>query len=123
MNLLSPVQKASSILTLMTTRHNRAKLIVKNFNASVAQHFHPIKITTTWNSLPTEVVSSRTVKSFKNNLDKHWGKNPTYVRVNWEQSSMPCTFKGCSNSHKPAFSWKGTQRFGLLFYYYINILL
>ena len=43
------------------TRNNGAKLIVKHFNTSVAQHFYPMKITTTWNALPTEVVSSRTV--------------------------------------------------------------
>ena len=42
------------------TRNNGAKLIVKHFNTSVAQQFYPIKITTTWNALRTEVVSSRT---------------------------------------------------------------
>ena len=47
------------------TRNNGAKLIVKHFNTSVAQHFYPIKITTTWNALPNEVVTSRTVNSFK----------------------------------------------------------
>ena len=47
------------------TRNNGAKLIVKHFNTSVAQHFYPVKITT-WNALPSEVVSSRTVNSFKN---------------------------------------------------------
>ena len=40
------------------TRNNGAKLIVKHFNTSVAQHFYPIKITTTWNAIPSEVVSS-----------------------------------------------------------------
>ena len=54
------------------TRNNRAKLIVKHFNTSVAKHFYPIKIITTWNVLPNEVVSSRTVYSFKNSLVKHW---------------------------------------------------
>ena len=48
------------------TWNNGAKDIVKHFNTSVAQHFCPIKITTTWNALPNEVVTSRTVKSFKN---------------------------------------------------------
>ena len=38
------------------TRNNGAKLIVKHFNTSVAQHFYPIKITTTLNALPNEVV-------------------------------------------------------------------
>ena len=58
------------------TRNNGAKLIVKNFSTSVAQHFYPIKITITWNALPNEVVTSRTVNSFKNSLDEHWAENP-----------------------------------------------
>ena len=65
------------------TRNNGAKLIVKHFNITVAQLFYPIKITTTWNAIPNEVVSSRTVNSFKNSLDKHWAENPPNVRVNW----------------------------------------
>ena len=65
------------------TRNNGAKLIVKHFNTSVAQHFYRIKITTNWNALPSAVVSSRTVNSFKNSLDKHWAENPPNVRVNW----------------------------------------
>ena len=61
------------------TRNNGAKLIVKDFNTSVAQHFYPIKMTKTWNALSSEVVSSRTVNSFKNSLQKHWVENPTNV--------------------------------------------
>ena len=72
------------------TRNNGAKLIVKHFNTSVALHFYPTKITTTWNALPSEVVSSRTVNSFTNSFDKHWAENPPNVRVNWYQSSMSC---------------------------------
>ena len=34
------------------TRNNGKKIIVKRFNTSVAQHFPPINITTTWNALP-----------------------------------------------------------------------
>ena len=45
------------------TRNNGATLIVKHFDSSVAQHFYPINITTTRNTLPNQVVSSRTVKS------------------------------------------------------------
>ena len=44
-------------------------------NTSVAQHFYPIKITTTWNA-PNEIVSRRRVNSFKNSLDKHLAENP-----------------------------------------------
>ena len=47
------------------TRNNGVKLIVKHFNTSVAQHFYPMKITTTRNALPNEVVTSRTVNSFR----------------------------------------------------------
>ena len=65
------------------TRNNGAKLIVKYFNTSFAQHFYQIKMTTTWNALPNEVVTSRTVNSFKNSLDKHLAENPPNVRVNW----------------------------------------
>ena len=65
------------------TRNNGAKLIIKHFNTSVAQHFYPIKITITWNALPNEVVTSRTVNSFKNSLDKHLAETPPNVRVNW----------------------------------------
>ena len=68
-------------MTLMTTINNGAKLIVKHFNTSVAQYFYPIKIIT-WNALRNEVVSSKTVNSFKNSLDKHWAKNPPNVLVN-----------------------------------------
>ena len=57
------------------TKNNGAKLIVKRFNASVTQYFYPINITTC-NALPNEVVSNRTVKSFKNCLDKHWEETP-----------------------------------------------
>ena len=62
------------------TRNNGAKLIVKHFKTSV--DFYPIKIRTTWNALPSEVVSSRTENSFKDSLDKHWAENSPNVRVN-----------------------------------------
>ena len=65
------------------TRNNGAKLIVKHFNTSVAQHLYPIKITPTWNAPSSEVVSSRTVNSFKNSFDKHYAENHPNVRVNW----------------------------------------
>ena len=65
------------------TRNNGKKLIVKRFNTSVAQHFFPINITTTWNALSYDVVNSGTVNTFKNHLDAHWENNPPDVLVNW----------------------------------------
>ena len=44
----------------------------KTHHTSVGKHFYQIKITTTWNALLNEVVSSR--DSFKNRLDKHRAK-------------------------------------------------
>ena len=43
------MQEGHTIMTFNDrTRNNGAKLIVKYFNASIDQHFYPIKITTTW---------------------------------------------------------------------------
>ena len=57
-------------------QNNGKKLIVKRFNTSVAQHFFPFNITTTWNALPYDVVDSGTVNTFKNHLNAHWEDNP-----------------------------------------------
>ena len=38
------------------TRNNGAIIIVKHFNTSVAEHFYPIKIRTSWNAQPNEVL-------------------------------------------------------------------
>ena len=64
------------------TRNNGKQLIVKRFNALVAQHFFPINITTIWNALPYDVVKSRTVNTLKNRLDVHWAGNPPDMQVN-----------------------------------------
>ena len=58
------------------TRNNEAKLIVKHFNTSVAQNFYPTFTSVACNAIPSEVVSCRTVNSFKNSLDKHFEKIP-----------------------------------------------
>ena len=101
-------------------RNNGAKLIVKHFNTSVDQHFHPIKITPTWNALPSEVASSRTVNSFKNSLDKHWAENPQTFRVNWQQSNHRCCahFKGAQTVVGQRFAGNGQK--GLSYYCYYN---
>ena len=94
------------------TRNNGAKLIVKYFNTSVAQHLYKIKITT-WNALPNEVVSS-----------KQWTLSRTVWTTLGRKSSsypselvaimMPCIIQGLTNSRRPAFCWKWTQRSVLL---------
>ena len=61
---------------------------------SVAQHFYLIKITTTWNALPNEMVNSRTVNSFKTRLDKHWAEIPQMFELTGSdhRSSNLCIF-------------------------------
>ena len=56
-------------MTATTKKEQFSKTHCKIFH-----HFYRIKITTTRNAQPNEVVSSRTVNSFKNSLDKHWQK-------------------------------------------------
>ena len=65
------------------TWNNWKKLIVKRFDTSVAQHFFPINIKTTWNALPYDVVNRGTGKTLKNHLDTHCEDNPPDVLVNW----------------------------------------
>ena len=66
---------------MLSDRNNVAKLISHHINTSVAEHFCPIKMTTTWKAPPYEVVCSRTAKSFKNPQDKHWEENPPDVEL------------------------------------------
>ena len=68
--------------SVMHIRHNNMQ---SNYNMSNQQlpttdqqHCKQLRLL-----LSSEVVSSRTVNSFKNSLDKHWAENPPNVRVNW----------------------------------------
>ena len=85
------------------TRNNEEKSIVKCFNTSIAQHFYPIKITTTWDALPSDIVSSRTVDTFNNRLDQHWELNPpkyanhlltmTFITTTWNMKTNVLYYK------------------------------
>ena len=64
------------------TRNNGVKLIMERSNTSIAQHFYPIKMTTTRMTYQlSDIVSSRTVNRFKNRSDQHWELNPPNVRT------------------------------------------
>ena len=103
------------------TRNNGAKLISKHFSTSVAQHFDPIKITTTWNALPNEVVSRITVNTFKNSLDKHLAQNPVNVRLTGSNHRCRAQFKCAPTVVGQGFVGNGPN--GLSYYYYILLLL
>ncbi|KAF2347801.1 hypothetical protein FHG87_021443 [Trinorchestia longiramus] len=53
------------------TRNKAQKLMLRNFKISQAMNFFPVKITATLNQLLENIVSARTVKTFKNRLDKY----------------------------------------------------
>ena len=89
------------------TRNDGAKLIVEHFNTSVAPHFYPIKITTTWNALPNEVVSSRTVNSFKNSLTNTGQKLTKIPKLTGsDHRCRPCTIQVCTNNPRLAIICK-----------------
>ena len=53
------------------TRGNGMKLKGQRANLDVTKHFYTHEIINEWNSLPTSVVNSKTIDTFKKRLDKH----------------------------------------------------
>ena len=62
--------------TNLTRRHNSFKVIGKRFSSNKAKHFFFNRVVNVWNSLPSDVVDSVTVETFKNRLDKFLDSNP-----------------------------------------------
>ena len=98
------------------TRDNGAKLIEKHFNTSVAQHFYPIKIATTWNALPNEVVSRRTVKSFQNSWTNTGQKIPQMSELIGSNHRCRAQFKCAQTVIGQCSAGNGPN--GLSYYYY-----
>ena len=48
----------------------------KRFTSNEAKHFFFNRIVNVWNSLPANVVDSKTINTFKNRLDKYLEANP-----------------------------------------------
>ncbi|KAF2349424.1 hypothetical protein FHG87_019820 [Trinorchestia longiramus] len=63
------------------TRNNGQKIILRNFKTSQTMNFLPVKIATTWNQLPENIVFTDSVNTFKDNLDKYWIRNLQYNNV------------------------------------------
>lgn len=68
-----------SLLTLNKTnyhtRTNNLKLVKKSFNTKKAQMFFTNRIINLWNSLPAKIVNSKSLNSFKNQIDQHLKKH------------------------------------------------
>ena len=67
----------------LTDSNHRCRAQFKGAQTVVGQRFAGNGPRTTWNALPYDVVNSRTLNTFKNNLDAHWEDNPPDVLVNW----------------------------------------
>ena len=60
----------------VTRRQNNFKIVGKRFSSNEAKHFFFNRVVNVWNSLPSSVVDSETVMTFKNRLDKYLENNP-----------------------------------------------
>ena len=100
------------------TTNNGAKLIVKHFNTSVAQHFYPIIITTTCNALPSEVESSTTVNSFKNSLTNTGQKIPQISELTGSNHRCRAQFKCVQTVIGQRFAGNGPNGLSNYYYYY-----
>lgn len=58
------------------TRNNGFKIIPKRFQSHEAKHFFFNRIVNIWNKLPSKVVNSDSIASFKNKVDKYLKDNP-----------------------------------------------
>ena len=57
-------------------RHHDFKIIGKRFSSNESKHFFFNRVVNVWNSLPSAVVDSNTLATFKNRLDKYMTANP-----------------------------------------------
>ena len=60
----------------ITRRRHSFKITGKRFTSNEAKHFFFNRIVNVWNSLPANVVDSKTITTFKNRLDKYLEANP-----------------------------------------------
>ena len=58
------------------TRNNDLKIIGKRFIINEAKYFFFNRVVNIWNGLPSNVVTSSTIETFKNHLDKYLECNP-----------------------------------------------
>ena len=57
-------------------RGNNLKLFKRRANLELRRNFFTFRIVDNWNALPNNVVSAKSLNSFKNNLDREWVNHP-----------------------------------------------
>ena len=68
------LQKACSI-SIIVTRGQTTKSDNEEIQPRVAETFFTIRSATDWNIMPGEIIDSKTLNAFKNNLDNFWKKS------------------------------------------------
>ena len=63
------------------TRTNGLKLRTRASRTTVKNKFFPTTIVSTWNNLPENVVTARTLNTFKARLDTHWTSNAPTLQL------------------------------------------
>ena len=64
------------------TRGNIYKMQQAHVHYDLRKHFFTNRIINIWNSLPNIIVTSASINSFKNRLDKFWANQD--VKFNWK---------------------------------------
>jgi len=65
-------QVNSSGLIIQTFERTQFETVQATVNSTNIQNFFSQRAIDTWNKLPSDVISSRSVNMFKNKLDDHW---------------------------------------------------
>jgi len=58
--------------TFSITRGNKYKLQTFSCHYNIRKYSFSSRVVNMWNSLPTDVVETDTINTFKNRLDKYW---------------------------------------------------
>ena len=66
------------------TRGHSLKLFNVRSNFDIRKHFFSVRVVNIWNALPEYVVTSCSLNSFKNNLDKLWMNEDVYYNYEAE---------------------------------------
>ena len=64
------------------TRGHSLKIVKHRCRLDIRKYFYTNRVIDVWNSLPEEVVRSKTVNSFKNRIDKHFKNQPVVYDLN-----------------------------------------
>ena len=77
------------------TRGHHLKLEKQRFRLQIRRHSFPIRVVNPWNSLPKHIVLAPTVNTFKNRMDRYWGRfqynleKPPHTHTHTEDTDEP----------------------------------